>query len=857
MNKLNWRQAGRDEPCPDCGKYDRYSIASDGTSRCHRCDQTHRAGKGERNGIAYIRRAHRPKVTRQGPAPKNVPVKAMPQAKAAVQVDWSAEHDRLRAAMTHERLSLLAESTGVPADAWLQLLPGWADRDDLRRLRAGGAGWADDPPEGAFVFAERDGRGRIIGLSLRTVDGRKGFCRGGGRGLTVPDNLHKVDGPVLAVEGAGDVAACVALGLRAVGRPNNRGGAADLAEMLDGMPLLVAGENDAKPGGAWPGRDGAKAVAEQVASRRGEAVCWSLPPDSAKDVRDWLKQRVADGLDVSDAACMKAAGQSLLAVMRQTKREATPPKRTQADALVDMALRHYRLGLSDDREAFAVAIDSPAVAMMFRGGGSALRATLAKLFRQQTGKTPNARALADALTALEGMALDAAPETVSLRLAAHDGGIVLDLGDSTGAAVVVSADGWRIVDASPVLFRRTALTGALPMPEKANPSGLLELRRLLNVGDDVWPLVVGWLVAALLPDIPHPVLMLGGEQGTGKSSAARMMIGLVDPSPAPLRTEPRDAEQWAVMASGSWIACIDNVSHIKGWFSDALCKAATGDGMVRRKLYADSDLAVLAFRRCIILTSIDPGAMRGDLGDRLLLLDLEPIPDDQRRTEAELWAAYRRIQSRLFGALLSAVSRVLAALPSVQLDRSPRMADFARVLAALDIACPELTGGRALDLFSGQRRRIADEVVEADPVGEAVVRLMTDRAEWTGTASDLLSAISPEIPPKGFPSNARALAGHMKRLRPALMQMGIIHVPPPASDKSRIHRIERGSNVEKGRNVPPIPPEPPGSGDSDAPEGIFDGRCAGGADDPTARPPNNRPTAQQPPGQPSDGKRRF
>ena len=34
----------------------------------------------------------------------------------------------------------------------------------------------------------------------------------------------------------------------------------------------------------------------------------------------------------------------------------------------------------------------------------------------------------------------------------------------------------------------------------------------------------------------------------------------------------------------------------------------------------------------------------------------------------------------------------------------PRMADFARVLAALDTACPELTGGSALDLFSGQRQ---------------------------------------------------------------------------------------------------------------------------------------------------------
>ena len=38
----------------------------------------------------------------------------------------------------------------------------------------------------------------------------------------------------------------------------------------------------------------------------------------------------------------------------------------------------------------------------------------------------------------------------------------------------------------------------------------------------------------------------------------------------------------------------------------------------------------------MILTSIDAGALRGDLGDRLALADLEPIADTSRRTETEL-----------------------------------------------------------------------------------------------------------------------------------------------------------------------------------------------------------------------------
>ena len=173
--------------------------------------------------------------------------------------------------------------------------------------------------------------------------------------------------------------------------------------------------------------------------------------------------------------------------------------------------------------------------------------------------------------------MDADPETVSLRLAEVESdagpGVVLDLGDTHGTAAVIDGDGVTVVNESPTLFRRTALTGPLPTPAEdvTDAAALNELRDLLNVGDDAWPLAVGWLVASMIPSIPHPVLMLGGEQGTGKSTAARLIVGLVDPSPALLRSEPRDPEAWAMAASGSWCVVIDNVSRIPGWWSDATC----------------------------------------------------------------------------------------------------------------------------------------------------------------------------------------------------------------------------------------------------------------------------------------------
>lgn len=838
MNSERWQEVNKSNPCPACGKPDWCAWTPDRAML--KCERTAEPPAGmvkmkDADGGALFKHADasgprtptttKARQARGADAPCAAPT-------AAPDRDWQAAIEVFRTAMAVPHLTRLAEATGIPATAWARLSPGWAGADDLYRLHAGGAGWKEDRPNGAWAVAEHSGDGRVVGISLRAADGRKGAPSGAHRGLVVPANLHQLPDPVLVVEGASDVAACCAMGLAAVGRPSNVAGAEDAATMLEGRSTLVVGERDGKPGGAWPGRDGARAVARQLASRWGERVRWTLPPLDTKDVRAFLCAKLAGGLDAADPAAMQAAGGELLAALEAAAREVKPERRSQADSLVDLARAEYRLGVSSEGEAFAVPLAGPTVAIMFRGGGSGLRAALAKAYRRRIGKTPSASALADAMVALEGMAQDAAPEPVALRVAALDEGIVLDLADPTGRVVVVKPAGWAVEAVSPVLFRRTALTAPLPEPEQAKPEDLAQLRGLLNVDDETWPLVVGWTVAAVLPAVPHPVLLLGGEQGTGKSSAARLILGLVDPSSALLRSEPRDAEQWAIAAAGSWAVCIDNVSRLGGWFSDAICKAVTGDGLVRRKLYTDSDLAVLSFKRCIVLTSIDHGALRGDLGDRLLLVDLERIGDDRRRTEAELGTAYNSVRPRMLGALLAAVSRVLAALPGVKLAKMPRMADFARVLAALDKACPELTGGMALALFEGQRQRIADEVVDGDAVAVAVVKLMEGREVWNGTAGELLAALSPEYKPRNWPANARALSGRLRRLRPALLAVGIQYDPPAKADKTRTHHMEKAGSR---------PPEPPNGDDSRATNGLR----AGGTGDAVAIPPNDRPAEKE------------
>ena len=445
-----------------------------------------------------------------------------------------------------------------------------------------------------------------------------------------------------------------------------------------------------------------------------------------------------------------------------------PTKDSTATALVRLALDRYRLGLSADDDPFAVALDGPQIVRALRGGKGSLRAELADAYYVEFGKVAAQQALADALLVLEGRAQHENAERLHLRVAEVDGVHYLDLGDITGRAVRITAGRWHVVTAPPVLFRRTQLTGALPVPEAGGT--LDELWTLLNVAASDRPLVLAWLVAALLPDVPHPVLALRGEQGTGKSTATRTLAGLLDPGPAQVRKPPRDVDGWVTAASGSWVVGVDNVSDLRDWWSDALCRAVTGDGDVRRRLYSDADLAVFSFRRVVLLNGIDLGAVRDDLAERLLTVELQRITDCGRKLDAELALEWTTAHPRILGALLTLAAQVLHRLPAVRLERLPRMADFARVLAAVD----EALGTKALAAYGEQAGDLAADAVDSDPVLSAIANTITQR--WEGAAADLLDRITPDRdgwrPSKDWPKDARALTGLLRRRAPALRRLG-------------------------------------------------------------------------------------
>jgi hypothetical protein len=484
----------------------------------------------------------------------------------------------------------------------------------------------------------------------------------------------------------------------------------------------------------------------------------------------------------------------------------------QADILVELATSTELFHAPDGTGFADVDINGHRETWPIRGKG--FRRWLARRFYEATGGAPSSEALHSALNVIEARAHFDAPErVVHVRVGGLDGKLYLDLGDQQWRAVEIDTAGWRVIDHPPVRFRRASGMQPLPMPF---PGGsITALHSFLNVQADTdFVLIVAWALACLRDRGPYPVIVLSGEQGSAKSTFSAILRGLLDPNTAPLRALPREDRDLFIAASNGHVLAFDNVSGLPAWISDTLCRLATGGGFAVRQLYTDQDEVLFDASRPVILNGIEDIVTRPDLADRAVFLTLEPIPEERRRPEQELWAAFEAERPRILGVLLDAVVEGLRRLPETRLPRLPRMADFALWASACEAAL--WPAGTFWAAYCGNRDEAVDGVIDGDPIAAAVRALMVTRTEWTGTASELLGALAEQAgervaKAKSWPESPRVLAGRLRRAATFLRKVGIeIGFGREGRARTRIIRISTAepSSPETGGARPSAPSSP-------------------------------------------------
>jgi hypothetical protein len=540
----------------------------------------------------------------------------------------------------------------------------------------------------------------------------------------------------------------------------------------------------------------------------GVVQTWSArcsPPMEERELSTCVHSALQNGTPRADKQVRPRNAGTAEAETEDSVQEPDKPRKSQATLLVEMAA-DTDLFHDPDGEAYArfpVGEGDRFHWQVARVRTRAYNRWLAQRFFRDQGKVPAAQAQQDALGVIEARAVfDGDKRDVSVRVAQLDSRIYFDLANDRWQVLEIDRDGWRVLDDSPVMFRRSK--AMVPAPTPVRNGSIQELRHFANVTDEDWPLVLAWLVAAMRPMGPYPVLAVYGEHGSGKSGLCRRLRSVVDPNTAPLRADYREPRDLMIGANSGWVMALDNLSHIPAWLSDCFCRLATGGGFSCRTLYENDEETIFNAQRPLMLNCIEEVVTRSDLLDRCVLLNLPRIEPARRFSEKQLDREFETAWPRILGGLLDAVVTALRNEDAVDMPRPPRMADFAIWATAAEPALG-LAPGQFLAAYEANRAAGNETALEASPIGKALVEFVTEFGSWSGTSTELLRKLEGRaeekaIKLKSWPSTARALGGAVKRLAPNLRDAGL-SVELSRTGRRRLISLSRTGRESSVTNV--------------------------------------------------------
>jgi putative DNA primase/helicase len=371
---------------------------------------------------------------------------------------------------------------------------------------------------------------------------------------------------------------------------------------------------------------------------------------------------------------------------------------------------------------------------------SELRNWLTNLYFAKTGDAPSKKMLEAVLNVLQAKASSCGNKhDVFVRIGYCDDRLYVDSCDTERRIYEITKHGWQPAKNPPIRFVRTPGMQALPMP--VSGGDIEKIKKYINVStEEGFVMLNGWLLGALNRQGPYPVLMILGDKGSGKSSAARRIKALIDPSDAPLRAAPRSEDDLVIAASKNRVLAIDNLSHCGTWQADAFCRLATGGSTFKRKLYTNDEEFRLSACRPVILTGIEKPISRSDLDSRSVFLKLEPIKEGARKSERSLDLEFENDKGEILGALFDALVVGLSRIETMEPQDWPRMADAAEWITACETHF--WTEGTFLELYKKNTRRFGFNSKHEAELYRSILWMMDQLPSWEGTATALREELS-------------------------------------------------------------------------------------------------------------------
>ncbi|MBZ5610491.1 MAG: hypothetical protein LAP38_19695 [Acidobacteriia bacterium] len=336
--------------------------------------------------------------------------------------------------------------------------------------------------------------------------------------------------------------------------------------------------------------------------------------------------------------------------------------------------------------------------------------------------------------------------------------IILDLANQSGEVLEISSQGWRIADNLNKSFRESATALSLPRPVQSDaPAGaaLDQFAKLARLSEGDRARALTWIMTALRPTGPYPVLVVRGPAASGKSFFARALRTLIDPSAAPVRRLPARDRDLLRLAHQNWMLAFDQVQRVPARIAGALSALSSGDAYeIPQADYRDPLVFQIA-RPVILIAPSDEmqtaWAPPRSFSNRTLTIDLAAIAAP--RPEAALWSEFEAMRPAWLAALGDAVGAALHRIRDIDLGNVARFPDCAAWAAA---AAP------ALGL---NERSIVDALTDpdavwigSDPLRDAVHGLLRSKPVWSGDAAALLDQLRAIAPFASLPATPKGLS---------------------------------------------------------------------------------------------------
>ena len=359
------------------------------------------------------------------------------------------------------------------------------------------------------------------------------------------------------------------------------------------------------------------------------------------------------------------------------------------------------------------------------------------------------------------------------RVAKRDDTILYDLCDKR--YVVITVDSWNIEIATP-LFRR--YKHQQPQFEPLPGGDAWLVFKYIAVPEEQKLLILVYIICLFAPEIAHPLLAVCGDQGSAKTFTCNVINRLVDPTLTEKIIIPKNERDLLQTLRQKYVTVLDNLSLINQRVSDILCQVCTGGGLSYRQYYTNEGENIAQFRHAVILNSITLPIINADLMDRSIILKLQRIMGEDRKTEQELWSSFDEDKASVLGGIFDILVKAMAIYPTVKLESSPRLADFAK----FGYAVAEALGNKGKQFIEDYSKNVANQsesVANNNVLCQSVLTLMVDKANHERSVADayleLHKIAGADAKDSTFPKLPHNLRGQLEKLQSTLKEFGITY----------------------------------------------------------------------------------